>query len=248
MVETGEDSEETSRWRGVRLSTTQASLPLSPLSPSLPLSHVLTPSLVLPLRPHSQWLYEGEPSAFWLPGFFFPQGFLTAVLQNHARRHRTPIDRLAFSFAVQGSEAEAAGEHQQVKRGGTPPPPPESGVSITGLFLESARWDRASGCLREARPGEMTSRLPPVHFVPTELPPGAAGPSAKASSGEMGEDPLVYDCPLYKTSVRAGVLSTTGHSTNFVLHMQLPVAEGSSALSYVLAGVAALCALDGDEA
>mmetsp|Transcript_28796 Transcript_28796/g.26006 ORF Transcript_28796/g.26006 Transcript_28796/m.26006 type:complete len:81 (+) Transcript_28796:1401-1643(+) len=32
------------------------------------------------------WLLTGNPHAFWLSGFFFPQGFITGVLQTHARK------------------------------------------------------------------------------------------------------------------------------------------------------------------
>ena len=46
------------------------------------------------------WLVNGAPKCFWLPGFFFPQGFMTGALQNHARKYQIPIDTLNYGFKV----------------------------------------------------------------------------------------------------------------------------------------------------
>lgn len=44
----------------------------------------------------NKWIQEGPPVSYWLSCFFFPQGFMTAVLQTHARKNGIPIDTLAF--------------------------------------------------------------------------------------------------------------------------------------------------------
>ncbi len=110
--------------------------------------------------------------------------------------------------------------------------PPSDGIYVSGLWIDGARWDTSAECLEESEPGVMYAPLPVIHFKP--------GKEAETSGNTPGQ----YSCPLYKTSVRAGVLSTTGQSTNFVLCVSLPVRKGTSSDFWVLQGVALLCMLD----
>lgn len=75
--------------------------------------------------------------------------------------------------------------------------------------------------------------MPVIHFLPCKTEEAAAIKNDKYE---------VYQCPVYKTSLRAGVLSTTGQSTNFVLAVDINSLEPPE--FWVLRGTALLCQLN----
>jgi dynein heavy chain len=167
------------------------------------------------LKMFSTWIDVGPPDIFWISGFFFTQSFLTGVTQNYARKHAIPIDQLGFQF-----EFSSKSEEQLSK--------PNDGAYIKGLFIEGARWDPKTMLMGHSLPKLLFDILPIIQLVPLR----------KLDFNKKS----TYTCPVYKTSARRGTLSTTGHSTNFVLFIQIPTDRPQQ--HWVNRGVAGLCQLD----
>ena len=162
-----------------------------------------------------KWYDQGVPPAFWIGGFFFPQAFLTGTLQNYARKIKTAIDTIKFGFSMMTVTVSDITTK------------PEKGAIIYGMYMEGARWDPETNSIVESRPKELFVDVPPVYLDPIINKPPATG---------------VYLCPVYKTLTRAGTLSTTGHSTNFVLPIEIPT--NVHADHWIKRGVACLVSLN----
>jgi dynein heavy chain len=121
---------------------------------------------------------------------------------------------------------------------------PEDGAVIRGLFLEGARWVAEDHVLGESFPRELWVSMPYIHLCPKrkEDVPVVKGVPEQYTGSTFGTA-IVYMCPVYKTSFRQGTLSTTGHSTNFVMLIRLPI-QGRVQSYFVKRGVAMLTGLD----
>lgn len=123
------------------------------------------------------WVTDFQlPAAVWLAGFFNPQSFLTAIMQQMARKSEWPLDKMCLQCDVtKKMRDDMAG-------------PPREGAYIHGLFMEGARWDMQSGMIAESRLKDLTPVMP-VIFI-------------KAIPVDRQDTKTVYQCPVYKTKQR----------------------------------------------
>jgi len=94
--------------------------------------------------------------------------------------------------------------------------------------MQGARWDDRKKSVDDSAVG-----IPIVEFPVIWLEP---------ILDEDQNNEKNFSCPLYKTSVRAGELSTTGHSTNFVMYLHLPTEVAQD--WWIRRGAALLCMTD----
>ena len=76
-------------------------------------------------------------------------GFLTGVLQNHARKYNIPIDTLQFNYQVYQFHEDVTERIANKLE--------NDGVLVNGLYLEGARWDMEKERLQDSFPMEMFS-------------------------------------------------------------------------------------------
>lgn len=139
---------------------------------------------------------------------------MTGTKQNYARKYGIAIDLLGFDYEVVADEENATR--------------PEDGVNVVGMFIEGAKWNPELSSLDESDPKVLFTKCPMMLFTPR-----------KTSEFKVFQ---CYECPIYKTSLRKGVLMTTGHSTNFVLLMKIPCVQSPS--HWVIRGTAIIMGLD----
>ncbi|XP_023292211.2 dynein beta chain, ciliary [Lucilia cuprina] len=133
--------------------------------------------LQLRLRELEGWVADFRlPSSAWLGGFFNPQSFLTAIMQQTARKNEWPLDRMCLNTDVTKKFKEEITSA------------PREGAYINGLYMEGARWDVTMNTIADAYLKELFPAMP-VIFV-------------KAVQRDKQDVKNVYECPVYKIRQR----------------------------------------------
>ena len=133
--------------------------------------------LLLRIKDLEAWTADFNlPNTIWLGGFFNPQSFLTAVMQQMSRKNEWPLDKMVLQCDVTKKNKEDFST------------PPREGAYISGLFMEGARWDTQTGSIAESKLKELCPTMPVVLI--------------KAIPRDRQETKNVYECPVYKTKDR----------------------------------------------
>lgn len=167
-----------------------------------------------------RWLEEGRPSAFWLEGFFNPQGFLTAMRQEVTRLHKA--DRWSLDDVTYHAEVTDFERVEQVRAS------PKEGVFIHGLHLDGASWNKAEATLAECVPKTLFARLPVLYVTAITLT------QKRNKSGDYGPYGG-YECPCYKYPSRT--------DKNLIFTVTMPSRDHRPS-HWTLRGTALLCSTE----
>ena len=143
---------------------------------------------------------------------------MTGAKQNFARKYTIAIDTIEFTFKVVNDEKAT----DLTKY-------PDDGVYVYGLFVEGCRWNEEKAALDESLPKVLYTKMKSIHIIPKK--------KTEINHGHS------YMCPVYKTASRFGTLTTTGHSSNFVVYVYLPIQKKHKERHWIKRGVAMLTTL-----
>ncbi|XP_030760043.1 dynein beta chain, ciliary-like isoform X2 [Sitophilus oryzae] len=133
--------------------------------------------LTLRIKELEGWVSDfSMPAAVWLGGFFNPQSFLTAIMQQTARKNEWPLDKMCLMTDVTKKQKEDFNTA------------PREGAYVHGLFMEGARWDVQLNSIADSKLKELFPVVP-VIFI-------------KAITQDKQDLRNMYDCPVYKTRMR----------------------------------------------
>ena len=117
------------------------------------------------------------PKVTWLSGLVNPTSFLTAICQVAAQKNQWELDKLVTFTRV--TKYTTPDEVDGVCR---------DGAYITGLSLQGASIDIATGFLQRSKPKEISCKMPVIHV--------------KAVTRDKANIGGIYSCPVYATEQR----------------------------------------------
>lgn len=125
----------------------------------------------------SNWCFKGRPAAYWMTGFFNPQGFLTAMRQETARANDGwALDKVILQNEVMKFQLADCKDA------------PKCGVYVYGLYLDGASWSRREMKLIEARNKILYTAMPIIRIY--------------ANNFVDPKNQNQYECPVYKKANR----------------------------------------------
>ncbi|KAG8519328.1 Dynein heavy chain 2, axonemal, partial [Galemys pyrenaicus] len=195
--------------------------------------HGTPPPGKIPQHPDdaADYFFEGFPTRYWLPAFFFPQAFLTALLQDYGRAQGISTNALTFTHHVISDSPDIEDEFSitiqktvnVLRRAFKGTDLTHVGAHVFGLFIEGARWNHEEKVLDDSLPFETCCDFPEIYFLPTKV--SAERPSV---TGQADSEFYTFECPMYQTPERSRIPSSTGLSCSFLTSVFLPTRKPPS--------------------